>query len=81
MIHCSEQQGMCIAGKQTQGLAPASQALYHWAVSPAHSNFQSYFSLSYSTVCLLEPMMRQLFEFGGVIVGKVFMLRTHVFTI
>lgn len=45
MIYFSEQQGMCVAGKQTQGLAPASQALHHWAVSPAHSNLQSYFLL------------------------------------
>lgn len=46
MIHCSEQQGMCVAGNQTQGLAPASQALNHWAISPAHSNLQSYFLLA-----------------------------------
>lgn len=45
MIHCSERQGMCVAGNETQGLAPASQALSHWAISLAHSNLQSYFLL------------------------------------
>lgn len=45
MIHCSEQQDMCVAGNETQGLAPASQALSHWAISLAHSNLQSYFLL------------------------------------
>lgn len=53
----------CVAGVQTQGLAPATQALYHWAVSPAHSNLQSCF-LSVLQLCLLVPRRRPLFNLG-----------------
>lgn len=41
---------MSVAGDQTQGLAPASQVLYHWVTSLAHSILQNYFSQLFSSV-------------------------------